>query len=191
MKTLGVTGGIGSGKTTVCKIFKTLGVPVFYSDEVSKSILFSKPIISEMKSLFGEVVFSEGKLSKKKLANLVFNNPEKLTQLNQLLHPRVKEAFELWKLNQDFPFVIKEAAILFESGGYKACDFVLNVSCSEAERKRRVVKRDNRSLKEIERIIRKQWSEKKRAENSDYIIENENLKLIPQVSELFFKLLMI
>ena len=101
MKTLGITGGIGSGKTTVCKILETLGAPVFYADEVSKSILFSNAIISEIQSRFGDLVFSNGKLDKNKLSKIVFNDNDKLNQLNSLLHPKVGMAFEIWKRKQD------------------------------------------------------------------------------------------
>lgn len=189
MKTLGITGGIGSGKTTVCKIFETLGAPVFYADEVSKSILFSNAIISEVRSLFGDLVFSNGKLDKNKLSKIVFNDNDKLNQLNSFLHPKVGMAFEVWKRKQDFPFVVKEAAILFESGSFKSCDFIVNVSCSKLERINRVIKRDNRSLSDVEAIIARQWSEIKRNEKSDFTIENETKKLIPQVLSLFSKLL--
>ncbi len=191
MKTLGVTGGVGSGKTTVCKILETLGAPVFYADEVSKSILFSNAIISEIRSLFGDLVFSNGKLDKNKLAKIVFNDYDKLNQLNSFLHPKVGVAFEVWKTKQDFPLVVKEAAILFESGSFKSCDFIVNVSCSKSERINRVIKRDNRSLSDVEAIIARQWSEIKRREKSDFTIENETKKLIPQVLSLFSKLLIL
>lgn len=191
MKTLGITGGIGSGKTTVCKILETLGAPVFYADEVSKSILFSNAIISEIQSRFGDLVFSNGKLDKNKLSKIVFNDNDKLNQLNSLLHPKVGMAFEIWKRKQDFPFVVKETAILFESGSFKSCDFIVNVSCSKLERINRVIKRDNRSLSDVEAIIARQWSEIKRNKKSDFTIENETKKLIPQVSSLFSKLLIL
>ena len=191
MKTLGVTGGVGSGKTTVCKILETLGAPVFYADEVSKSILFSNAIISEIRSLFGDLVFSNGKLDKNKLAKIVFNDYHKLNQLNSFLHPKVGVAFEVWKTKQDFPLVVKEAAILFESGSFKSCDFIVNVSCSKSERINRVIKRDSRSLSDVEAIIARQWSEIKRREKSDFTIENETKKLIPQVLSLFSKLLIL
>lgn len=191
MKTLGITGGIGSGKTTVCKILETLGAPVFYADEVSKSILFSNAIISEIQSRFGDLVFSNGKLDKNKLSKIVFNDNDKLNQLNSLLHPKVGMAFEIWKRKQDFPFVVKETAILFESGSFKSCDFIVNVSCSKLERINRVIKRDNRSLSDVEAIIARQWSEIKRNKKSDFTIENETKKLIPQVLSLFSKLLIL
>ncbi len=187
MKVIGVTGGIGSGKTTVCGIFKTLGVPVFSSDEVSKSILFSIELQKEVRELFGNLVFKKGVLDKKKLSNYIFSNEDSLESLNKLLHPKVLEAFEFWKKQQKNTFVIKEAAILFESGAYKSCDYVLNVGCSERERIRRVLLRDDRSEIEIKAIMSKQWLDKQRKKHSDFYIDNETEKLIPQVLYLFKK----
>ena len=185
MKVLGVTGGIGSGKTTVCKIFETLNIPVFYADDVSKSILFSKDLIPELKALFGDSIFTNDRLDKGKLANLVFNDEAQLSKLNGLMHPKVKQAFDVWVTNQNSPFVAKEAAILFESGSYKSCDFVLTIACSVEERIKRVLKRDQRDKAQIEAIIQKQWSEEERSNAADFIIENENQKLIPQVLRLY------
>mgnify|MGYP001169011540 FL=1 len=185
MKILGVTGGIGSGKTTVCGIFKALGVPVFSSDEVSKSILFSSSVQSEVEKLFGERVLENGALSKNKLAEYIFSNEAALESLNQLLHPMVSTAFEAWKNQQKNNLVIKEAAILFESGAYKSCDYVLNVYCSEQERIRRVFLRDERSEQEIKSIISSQWSDNEREKHSDFTINNESEKLIPQVLNLY------
>ena len=188
MKVLGVTGGIGSGKTTVCGIFKTLGVPIFSSDKVSKSILFTPDIQKEAEGLFGNQVFQNGVLSKKKLAKYLFSNEDALESLNQLLHPKVSEAFETWKKHQKNKMVIKEAAILFESGGHKSCDYILNVACSEQERIRRVLLRDDRSELEIKSIISRQWNDNEREKHSDFTINNESEKLIPQVLNLYYVL---
>ena len=189
MKTLGVTGGIGSGKSTVCGIFKTLGVPVFSSDEVSKSILFSSGVQREVEKLFGDVVLNNGVLSKNKLAEYIFSNDGALQSLNQIMHPKVSKAFELWKEQQKNKLVIKEAAVLFESGAYKSCDYVLNVYCSTEERIRRVLLRDERSEQEIRSIISRQWSDSERIRHSDFTIDNESEKLIPQVLNLYENLL--
>lgn len=188
MKVLGVTGGIGSGKTTVCKIFKILGVPYFSSDEVSKSILFSISVQKEVADLFGECVFKNGFLDRNKLAIHIFSDESALKSLNKLLHPKVFDAFNLWKNTQKSCFVIKEAAILFESGAYKACDYILNISCNEEKRIQRVINRDGRTESEIKSIIDSQWSDRKREENSDFSINNESDKLIPQVISVFEKL---
>tara|TARA_B100001778_G_C18456075_1_gene568960 strand:+ start:303 stop:881 length:579 start_codon:yes stop_codon:yes gene_type:complete len=189
MKVLGVTGGIGSGKTTVCGIFKTLGVPVFSSDEVSKDILFTPHIQKKVEELFGNQVLQNGVLSKQKLAKYIFSSEDALESLNQLLHPKVSEAFETWKKHQKHNVVIKEAAILFESGGDKSCDYVLNVYCSEQERIRRVLLRDDRSELEIKAIIARQWSDNERKKHSDFTINNESEKLIPQVLNLYATLM--
>ena len=189
MKVLGVTGGIGSGKTTVCGIFKTLGVPVFSSDEVSKDILFTPHIQKKVEELFGNQVLQNGVLSKQKLAKYIFSSEDALESLNQLLHPKVSEAFETWKKHQKHNVVIKEAAILFESGGDKSCDYVLNVYCSEQERIRRVLLRDDRSELGIKAIIARQWSDNERKKHSDFTINNESEKLIPQVLNLYATLM--
>lgn len=181
MMVLGVAGGIGSGKTTVCKIFETLGIPVFNSDKVSKSILFSKEISDQVIALFNDVVDEDGVLCSKKLAKVVFSNRGALEKLNSILHPKVAKAFDTWKTNQQSKFVVKEAAILFESGSYKSCDFVLSVSCSVKKRINRVIKRDGRTRSDILAIISKQWTDEERGELSDFVILNESKKIIPQV----------
>lgn len=181
MKTVGLTGGIGSGKTTISKVFSVLGVPVFNSDEISKSILFSKEGTKLVSQVFGDEICENGAINKDKLASQVFSDKTELAKLNAILHPLVAKAFDVWKTKQNFPYCIKEAAILFESGAYKSCDLVISVSCSEAERVRRVLKRDQRSLQQIQEIVNKQWSDEERQELADFIINNENQKVLPQV----------
>lgn len=185
MKVLGITGGIGSGKSTVCEIFKILGIPIFNSDNVSKSILFSEKVSQEVIDLFGSDVLLNGTLDSAKLGIIVFSNTEKLNSLNKILHPKVDMAFNFWKKKQKAPFVVKEAAVLFESGSYKNCDWVLNISCSESERVKRVTKRDGRDVKQIKEIIKKQWSDKKRESLSDFVINNEDEKIIPQIYNVY------
>lgn len=184
MKVIGITGGIGSGKTTVCKVFEVLGVPVFYADDVSKRILFSSKISQKVIGEFGEEVVEKGVLDKNKLASFIFSDPSALQWLENVLHPEVALAFEQWKSKQKTTFVLKEAAILFESGSYKSCDAVVNVCCSEEVRIKRVMKRDGKSRKQVEAIIQKQWSESKRQKYSDYLIFNEEEKLFPQIVQL-------
>lgn len=189
MKVVGLTGGIGSGKSTVCKIFEILGTPVFYSDDVSKKILFSDKISKVVVKKFGKEVLFNNKLSKSHLADYVFNHKMALSWLNDLLHPLVKEEFDKWLAKQKVPFVLKEAAILFESGAYKSCDLVINVSCCRSIRIKRVSQRDGRSVSEINAIINKQWSEDERVKYSDFIINNSNQKLLPQIISLHQQLL--
>jgi dephospho-CoA kinase len=178
---VGLTGGIGSGKSTVCKIFEVLGIPVFYADDESKKILFLPHVSKEVISAFGNKVVTNNILDKKKLGTVVFSSVENLTVLNQILHPKVAQRFKEWSSVQRSKYVIKEAAILFESGSYKSCDFVINVSCSVTERIKRVLERDNRSKEQIKNIISKQLSEDERVNLSSFIIKNEKDKLIPQV----------
>ena len=181
MIVVGLTGGIGSGKSTVCKIFEVLGIPVFYADDESKKILFSPNVSKEVILAFGNKVVTNSKLDKKKLGTVVFSSVEYLTVLNQILHPKVSQRFKKWSSVQPSKYVIKEAAILFESGSYKSCDFVINVSCSVNERIKRVLERDDRSLEQIKNIISKQLSEDERVNLSSFLIQNEKDKLIPQV----------
>lgn len=185
MKVVGITGGIGSGKSTVCKVFSSLGVPVFHSDEVSKSILFSPEVAPLVIKKFGDKVVEEGVLSRVKLADVVFKDKASLAWLNSVLHPKVAEEFVRWQINQKFPFCLKEAAILFESGGDSSCDLTVNVKCSEEERLKRVLKRDKRTRQQVLAIIAKQLPESERARLADYNIDNENQKVIPQVLSLF------
>ncbi|MBI33986.1 MAG: dephospho-CoA kinase [Flavobacteriales bacterium] len=185
MKVLGVTGGMGSGKTTVCRIFKTLGVPVFSSDEISKSILFSDEIQKEIIGLFGVRVQKNNRLDKNKLSKIIFSEAGAIKKINNFLHPKVGEAFDFWKSQQKSKLVIKEAAILFESGAYKSCDYVINVFCNEQERIRRVMLRDNRSEAEIKSILSNQLSDDERIYRSDITINNDCKKLLPQVLNLY------
>ncbi len=185
MKVVGITGGIGSGKSTICKVFSSLGVPVFHSDEISKSILFSPEVAQLVIEKFGDKVAEGPGLSRVKLAEVVFKEKSSLDWLNSVLHPKVAEEFTKWQTNQKFPFCLKEAAILFESGGASSCDLTVNVQCSEEERLKRVLKRDRRTKQQVLDIIAKQLSESERTELADYNINNENQKILPQVLRLF------
>ncbi len=186
---VGLTGGIGSGKTTVAKIFEVLGIPVYYSDIQAKKILFKPETIEKIRHTFGEKVFEKGKLSKKLLAKIVFNDKEKLQKLNSIIHPAVKTDFKNWLEKQNAPYVVKEAAILFESGAYKDMDFIITVFAPVEERIKRVMKRDNISREEVIRRIENQWTDEKKIKLSDFVIKNYNSFLvIPQVLEIHNKL---
>ena len=127
-KIIGLTGGIGSGKTTIAQYFKSLGVPVYIADDEAKKLLDNPDIQKEIKAVFGEFVFENNTISKEKLASIVFQNPQKLSELNGIIHPAVKKHFQLWVANyQSEPIVIKEAAILFESGSNQDCDKIITV----------------------------------------------------------------
>ncbi len=189
-KIIGLTGGIGSGKTTIALYFKSLGVPVYIADDEAKKILDTPKIQKEIKAEFGAVIFENNKVSKQKLASIVFQNPEKLNALNAIIHPAVNKHFEQWlQLHQNYPIVIKEAAILFESGSYLGCDKIITVVAPLETRIQRVILRDESTKEEVLNRIKNQWTDEMRAAKSDYIIENNQLpeaKL--QVDEILKKL---
>ena len=140
MKQVGITGGIGSGKSTVCKIFETLKVPVFYADNEAKILMNSNEILkTEITNTFGKDVYKNNDLDRKKLAQLVFNNPEALSKLNALVHPKVGVAYQSWLQKQNHPFVLKEAAILFESGSNKNLDEINCPKCSKISPSKKIV----------------------------------------------------
>ena len=188
MLKIGITGNIGSGKTTVSKVFELLGTPVFYADDEAKKVMTTDGIlIGEIKSTFGEqAYFDNGELNRKHIASIVFNNEEELKKLNNLVHPAVFRAFSAWAENhKNTPYVLKEAALLFESGSYKMCDYNITVNAPLETRIQRVIQRDGLSRQEIERRELNQLPEEKKVQLADYVINNDGTKLvIPQVLEL-------
>ena len=192
MKKIGITGGMGSGKTTACRVFELLGIPVYYSDEESKKILSSDKIVRvELLQLFGnDILDADDKIDRKKLATLVFNNKLALDQLNAVLHPAVGKHFEKWLLIQQAPYIIKEAAILFESGAYKQVEKVITVTAPLELRIKRILKRDNTSREEILQRIERQMSDEEKIERSDIVLVNdEEVLLIPQILKVHQSLL--
>lgn len=176
MKVVGLTGGIGSGKTTVAGFFKELGIPVFIADDEAKQLMVTNPEVkSAVQALFGEHSYKDGLPERKYIASKVFGDREKLEQLNAIIHPAVARHFESWKEEQVAPYVIYEAAILFESGGYKKCDFNLLVTAPLDRRIERLKKRDKSTLEEIEARMNNQWSDEEKAKLADFIIENKEL----------------
>lgn len=190
-KIVGLTGGIGSGKTTVAKMFSELGVPVYIADHEAKLITEKASTLALIEKEFGSIVIENQKLNRAKMANIVFNDPEKLKQLNAIIHPLVAKHFEEWLLkNKEYDFVIKEAAILFETKGHLTCDFVITVVAPKEVRINRVVKRDATSLQEIESRMKNQWSDEQRIALSDFVIENVNLlDTNKQVNAIFDKII--
>jgi dephospho-CoA kinase len=175
-KIIGLTGGIGSGKTTIANHLKSIGIPVYNSDDQAKKILYLPETIDSLKSAFGNVVFTNELFDKDKLAKLVFNNPEQLKLLNQIIHPAVKVDFENWlKANKNSPLIIKEAAILFESGSYKDCDVIISISAPQEIRIQRVIDRDHLTYDEVMSRINNQWTDEMRNEKSDYVIDNQDI----------------
>jgi dephospho-CoA kinase len=176
-KIVGLTGGIGSGKTTIANHLISLGIPVYNSDEQAKKILYLPKTIDSLKLVFGNTIFSNEMLDKNKLSKLVFNNPDQLKLLNQIIHPAVKVDFENWlKANINSPLVIKEAAILFESGSYKDCDAIISISAPQEMRIQRVIERDHLTYEEVMSRINNQWTDEMRKNKSDYIIDNQDIK---------------
>ncbi|MGL2993783.1 dephospho-CoA kinase [Flavobacterium sp. TSSA_36] len=175
-KIIGLTGGIGSGKTTVATIFKSHGIPVYIADDAGKEVMQSPQIISKIQDIFGTTLFENGVLDRKKLAAIVFNDPEKLNQLNAIVHPAVAEHFKLWvAAHQQSEFIIYESAILFESGGDKKCYKIISVYTPENTRIQRVIKRDSTSKEQILQRIQAQWTDEQRLEKSDFVINNDSL----------------
>ncbi len=182
MKIVGITGGIGSGKTTVANFFKELGVPVYIADEEAKRLMASNAELRQkITGLFGEESYHDGKLNRKYLAGLVFNNPKKLEALNNLVHPAVAEDFRKWVSAQQAPYVIKESALLFETGDYKNCDVTILVKAPLEERVRRVMHRDAASKESVMDRISHQWPDEKKQVLSDYTIENIDISLIKNI----------
>ncbi|WP_445717547.1 dephospho-CoA kinase [Flavobacterium sp.] len=173
-KIIGLTGGIGSGKSTVANYIASKGIPVYIADEEAKKIMEQPNIIQRIQDLFSESVLTiDSKLNRKKIAELVFNAPDKLQQLNAIVHPEVKAHFQNW-LNEhkNFPFVIKEVAILFETGGNKDCDKIILITAPEEVRIERAMKRDNASRESILSRIKNQLPESDKIKLSDFVIEN-------------------
>jgi len=188
MLKIGITGGIGSGKSTVCNILKNLGVPVFSSDDVGKFLLNNDDYLkTQIKKIFDRDMYtSTGRLDRERMAKLVFNNPDELEKLNELVHPKVKAEFDSWcKKNDKRPYVVKEAAILFETGLYLELNKMVTVFCSKEERIRRILKRDNTTKGQIEKRMIQQMTDDERNKLADYILINDGVEdLLPQVMEL-------
>ena len=187
MLKIGITGSIGSGKTTVCKIFETLGIPVYYADARGKHLQENdKSVTDQVVSQFGtEILDLNKKIDRIKLAAIVFNDPAKLTALEQIIHPAVFQDFNTWVAMQTSPYVLKEAALLFEAGSYKELDKIITVSAPLEIRLNRVVSRDGLTAKQVMARENRQWPEIKKIEMADYVISNDEKHLImPAILEL-------
>ncbi len=177
MKIVGLTGGIGSGKTTVANMFSKLGVPVYIADTEAKKLTNSSKIIRrKLTQLLGEEAYSEGVLNRKYVADKIFNDKALLESVNAIIHPKVAAHFKTWVAKQTSAYVIKEAAILFENGTYKNFDKIILITAPKELRIVRVMARDNSSSSEIEQRMDNQWSDEKKAKLSDFIIENIDLE---------------
>jgi dephospho-CoA kinase len=183
MKKLGLTGGIGVGKTYVSKVFQQMGISVFNADVEAKNCMAEdKGLMQNVKNSFGKNIYANGVLQKEELAKIVFNNNERLAELNALVHPVVKQRFEDWCRKQTAELVIKEAAILFESDAHLGLDIVICVSATEKLRIERVQTRDGSSVAEIKSRMDKQMPQSKKEELSDFVIVNDGEQLLlPQL----------
>lgn len=186
MYKVGITGGIGSGKTTVCNVFEVLGIPVFYADAVAKNIMIQDILLIEgIKSTFGkESYFENGTLNNKYIAEIVFNNNTELAKLNALVHPAVFRAYDAWEqqINKNVPYTLKEAALLFESGSYKMCDTSILVTAPLHIKLNRVMIRDNVSAEQVKARMNKQMNDEDKAKMANhFIINDEEQSIIEQV----------
>lgn len=185
MLTIGITGGIGSGKSTIAKIVECLGFPVYYADERGKYITENDPLVLQgIKDSFGLEVFNGNQLDRPALAKIVFSDAQKLQQLNRIVHPAVKQDYEMWLAEQKTDMVFSEIAILFESGRYKDFDQSILVTAPEALRIERVGQRSGLSSNEIKARMANQWSDEQKKKLANFVVNNdEKLPLIPQVIE--------
>lgn len=185
---VGITGGIGSGKSTVCRVFKLLGVPVFEADLAAKKLYDTNEELKHgLIRLFGEKIYTpDGRLDRKKLASVIFNNDLHLARVNELVHPIVRNEFSKWLENyKSSPYVIHEAAILFESGFYKMMDFSILVSAPEEQRLERVIARDGATKEMVKKRMEKQWPDEKKQKLADRVLINDNKNLIiPEIIQI-------
>lgn len=186
MLRIGITGGIGSGKTTICKLFELLRVPVFYADDEAKAAMATDELLQEqLQAAFGQNVYIDGLLNRKMLAGIVFNNEAELKKLNSFVHPAVFRRYDQWVEKQQSAYVIKEAALLFETGSYRDCDFTILVKSPLSLKITRVMKRDAISEADVLKRIGKQLSDVEKEKLADFVINNNEQQLIiPQVLQL-------
>ncbi|MDQ3072027.1 MAG: dephospho-CoA kinase [Bacteroidota bacterium] len=192
MLKVGITGGIGSGKTTVAKVFSWLGIPIYNADEKSKFLLQdNEHIKNHVIEIFGNSIYPDGKLDRKTLGAMVFNDPRKLKQLESILHPAVRKDYTYWaNENEKSPYTIKEAALLFEAGSYKELDLIIFVKAPLAVRLERVMSRDDLRADAVMSRINKQWPDEEKEKLSGYKILNDDSELVMlQVVNLHKKLL--
>jgi dephospho-CoA kinase len=186
MLRIGLTGGIGSGKTTVAKIFEVLGIPVYYADDAAKRLMNeSHELKQQIIHHFGEENYIENKLNRSHLAAVVFSDPEKTTLLNSLIHPLTIADAEQWMLQQKAPYAIKEAALIFEAGAEKHLDIVIGVRSPYELRMQRTIHRDNIAQEAVLARMKRQMNEDEKMSRCDIVIENnERELLIPQVMKI-------
>ena len=174
---VGLTGGIGSGKTTIAGFFKELGIAVYIADNAAKNIMVQSPEVKEeIIKLLGEEAYVDDVLNRPYIANRVFSKKATLKALNAIVHPAVQKDFEAWATTQKSPYVIKEAAVLYENGGYKKCDYTILVTAPLDRRITRVMQRDNTTQESVERRIAAQWSDFRKMAFADAVMDNIRLE---------------
>lgn len=186
MHKIGITGGIGSGKTVVTRVFQTLGIPVFNADGAAKYIMHQdKEVIAQLTAYFGEAIYQEGRLNRPLLASIVFNDPQKLTYLNSIVHPKVIDFGNQWHEQQNAPYTLKEAALFFESGSYTSMDFIIGVTAPQELRLQRAMNRDGATKEQVLERMAQQMDEAEKMALCAYVIHNDNRQsVIQQVNNL-------
>ncbi|MFN4027097.1 MULTISPECIES: dephospho-CoA kinase [Flavobacterium] len=176
-KVIGLTGGIGSGKTLVAKYIQSKGIPVYIADEEAKKLMDTPEIVETIANTFGNEIVDGDRVNRQQLAQLVFESPEKLQKLNAIIHPKVKQHFENWlKSQHNHPFIVKEAAILFESGSYRFCDKIITVTAPLSVRLQRVMQRDRVTEEQVLARMNNQWSDEDKAALSDFVVQNISIE---------------
>lgn len=193
MLRLGITGGIGSGKTTAAKIFEVLGIPVYYADDAAKRLMNeNEELKHKIQQQFGNDIYKEGKLDRKKMAEIVFSSPEKLASLNALVHPATLKDAERWMQKQNSSYTLKEAALIFESGAHEHLDYVIGVTAPAEESIQRTMKRDGVTRQEVIARMDKQLDEATKMKRCDFVLNNADQEmLLPQVLALNEKLIQL
>ena len=190
MKMIGLTGGIGSGKSTVARIFEHMDFPVFYSDKVAALLMDHDPLIRDfLKKLTGESMHTDQGLNRKKLADYLFNDKALLNKVNEFVHPLVGQEFDRWASKQHARLIINEAAVFIETGSFKRFDKVILVTAPVEMRIQRVMKRDKSTRMEVERRIANQWTDEQKIPFSDYVITNDGSPLLIQIEGIIDQLI--
>ena len=191
MMVLGLTGGMGSGKTTVAAIFKKLGIPVFIADEAGQHLLNTSDNVKKaVVKLFGPEVYQHGTLNRKAVAARVFANKKLLEELNRIVHPAVASSFENWKKQQRSHYVVYEAAFHFEKGAYRNCDLNLLIRAPLDKKIQRLQKRDQSTLEEIQARMNHQWTDQEKVKLADFVIENDDLEHTQKAVERLHQILL-
>ncbi len=190
MKKLAITGGIGSGKSTVCKVFEQFGFPVFYSDVEAKNILTYNNLVKfQIIDLLGEEAYQNNELNRSFISTKIFNDLSLKEKINSIVHPAVRLAFENWVTTQKSKIVFNEAAILFETGAYKNFDSTILVTSPESLKIKRIIARDNCTEQEVRLRIKNQWADEDKIKLADFVLNNdESEPLLEQISDLISKL---